>query len=509
MAPADQQSRIAELKSEPSVNEAWDVYCRHLYVSANFFKGSGRYELFAEGNLGKGDFNVYRMFVELALKLVKQGGRAAQFVPENLYNGANAAAIRRHLFERCRLHVLIGFENTGKVWFDIHTHAKFCLYCASRGGLTERFPAAFGIDTTDKLGAIRSGLPFDIPVGLVREFSPEALAVAEITHASDITIARKLYARFPKFGADIPGLARRDCAAELHMGNDRDDFSGGAEGLPVYEGRMVEAFDHRAKAYVSGRGRAAVWRELSFGSAEKAIRPQWRLAETQVPQKLGDRWRRYRIGFCNVASPTNRRAFVAALIPPRVVCGDSVPTVEVERGEPELILLLLGVMNSFAIDFVAKKKVALHMTFTIVDSLPLPRAYTGTCVEREITRRSLLLAATGPEMSPFWLRAAPLVGFNPHTSSPVENLAQRRHLRAELDVLIARDLYGLSKDEMAYLLDPSAILGPDCGFETFGALKRADEREFDGRFLTRDLILQAWDRLPTPTEQSDGATFVV
>ena len=36
------------------------------------------------------------MFVELVLSLVKGGGRAAQFAPENLYNGANAIAIRRH-----------------------------------------------------------------------------------------------------------------------------------------------------------------------------------------------------------------------------------------------------------------------------------------------------------------------------------------------------------------------------------------------------------------------------
>lgn len=500
LAPADQKARIAELREGPGIEEAWDAYCRQLYVSANFFKESGRYELFAEGNLGKGDFNVYRMFVELALRLVKQGGRAAQFVPENLYNGANAAAIRRHLFEHCRLHALVGFENTGKVWFEIDTRAKFCLYSASRGGSTERFPAAFGINTKDKLAALGSGLPFEIPVSLVHEFSPEALAVAEIAHASDITIARKLYARFHKFGASIDGLPRREYSAELHMGNNRDDFSAGADGLPLYEGRMVEAFDHRAKAYVSGRGRAAVWRELPFGSPEKAIRPQWRVAEADVPQKLGDRWRRYRIGFCNVASPTNQRAFVAALIPPDAICGDSVPTVEVERGEPRLVLLLLAVMNAFAIDFVTKKKVGLHLTFNVVDSLPLPRAYADTSLEREIARRSLLLAATGPEMSTFWFGAAPLVGLDPYTSRPVEDLAQRRHLRAELDVLIARDVYGLSKEEIAYLLDPAAILGPDCGFETFGALKRVDEREFDGQFLTRDLILDAWDRLERSSE---------
>ena len=59
---------------------------------------------------------------------------------------------------------------------------------------------------------------------------------------------------------------------------------------------------------------------------------------------------------------------------------------------------------------------------------------------------------------------------------------------------MARDLYGLTKDEMRYLLDPADILGPEAEFETFGALKRAEEREF-GHFLTRDLILETWDAL--------------
>jgi len=279
------------------------------------------------------------------------------------------------------------------------------------------------------------------------------------------------------------------------MGSDREDFTSSAEGLPIYEGRMVQAFDYRAKAWISGRGRAAVWRELPFNSPDKAISPQWRLAQDLIPQKLGDRWGRYRIGFCDIASPTNQRAFVAALIPPNVICGHSVPTIEIDDADPELTLLLLSVINAFAIDFVAKPKVSLHMSFTVVDSLPLPRAYSGTYTEREIARRALQLTATGPEMATFWRESAQRVGFHPLTDKPEEDPEKRRRLRAEVDVLVARDLYGLTRDEMRYVMDPSDILGPDCAFETFGALKRADEREFNDRYLTRDMILEAWDEL--------------
>ena len=378
MSPDDQKRRIEELKALPNVQKAWDDYCRHLYCAANFMKESGRYRLFAEGNLGKGDFNIYRMFVELALRGTRTGGRSAQFVPENLYNGANAAAIRHHLFENTNLSGLVAFENTRRVWFDIDTRQKFCLYISQPGGTTDSFGAAFGVNSTEKLAALSSGFPLNMPVSLIEEFSPDALAIAEVAHPSEIEVSKKIYARFPKFSSDGAGLAQREYMTELHMGNDREDFGNNPDGLPLYEGRMVDAFDHRAKGYVSGRGRASVWTDLTFGSASKMITPQWRVRDDALPDKVRERFNRVRIGFCDVASPTNQRALVACLIPPNVICGHKVPTIVFDPPDSNLDLFWLGVANSFAMDFLARKKVALTMSYTLMDSLPLPRVYSGS-----------------------------------------------------------------------------------------------------------------------------------
>jgi hypothetical protein len=65
---------------------------------------------------------------------------------------------------------------------------------------------------------------------------------------------------------------------------------------------------------------------------------------------------------------------------------------------------------------------------------------------------------------------------------------------------VARDFFGLTLGEMRYLLDPGDVLGPDCGFETFGALKRAEGRESGGAFTTRDQILEAWRTLRVPVD---------
>jgi len=143
--------------------------------------------------------------------------------------------------------------------------------------------------------------------------------------------------------------------------------------------------------------------------------------------------------------------------------------------------------------------VSLNITLTLMDSLPLPRSYGCSLVEQAIAARSLCLAATGPEMEPFWNDAAPLLGLDPTRDVSCEVPIDRDHLRAELDVLVARDLFGLTRDEMRYLLDPVDILGPDCGFETFGALKRSELRQY-AEFRTRQLILETWDSMPSPIE---------
>jgi hypothetical protein len=95
-------------------------------------------------------------------------------------------------------------------------------------------------------------------------------------------------------------------------------------------------------------------------------------------------------------------------------------------------------------------------------------------------------------MAPFFKTNVASICLSDSIAIPAEDRVDRERLRVELEVLVARDLIGLTIDEMRYLLDPTDILGSDCGFESFGALKRAECRDF-GEFRTRRLILEAWD----------------
>ncbi|MBW6475034.1 MAG: hypothetical protein K0B14_18045, partial [Anaerolineaceae bacterium] len=75
---------------------------------------------------------------------------------------------------------------------------------------------------------------------------------------------------------------------------------------------------------------------------------------------------------------------------------------------------------------------------------------------------------------------------------------RRAILRAELDAYYAK-LYGLSRDELRYILDPQDVYGPDFPGETFRVLKEKEIRKY-GEYRTRRLVLEAWDRLEASGE---------
>jgi len=492
----DGQKRIISgLLQDPAIAGRWDDYCRDLYATVHFIKQSGRYRLFAPGNLGKGDFNVYRMFVETALQLTREGGWAAQVVPEGLYNGANCMAIRKALFETCQLASVFGFENASEVWFrDVDTRMKFCAYSARLGGQTESFAAGFNIRSQEQLTNAAGGSCLRVPVRLVREFSPDALAVMELGNQRDIDIAAKMY-RWPAFGDETAGPPRRVYMAEIHMGNDRELFTEDASGVPLYEGRMVAQFDHRAKGYRCGRGRAAVWEDLPFSNPSKSIQPQWYIPREKIPNKCLDRIEQYRIGFCDVASPTNERTLVAAIIPTHVISGDKVPTITFPGNHADWALLAwLAIANSYAMDFLARKKVSLKMSYTVLDSLPFPRLASDDPRTRALVERSLRLTCTGPEMLPFWdsLADAGWVQDRVASGTPGELSDEARlQLRAEIDAIVARDVFELTRDELAYVLD------------TFPTQRRYQEDQY-GEFRSRRLILEAFDGLSLPVARREA-----
>lgn len=75
---------------------------------------------------------------------------------------------------------------------------------------------------------------------------------------------------------------------------------------------------------------------------------------------------------------------------------------------------------------------------------------------------------------------------------------RRADLRADLDAFYAR-AYGLTGDELRYILDPADVKGPDYPSKTFRVLKEKEIRQY-GEYRTQRLVLAAWDRMESNGE---------
>ena len=102
-------------------------------ASAFFVRGSGIYRLQANGHV-----NLYQLFVERTLSLVRPDGRLGLILPSGFAIDHGCASLRRALFDRTRVDTLHGFENRDGV-FPIHRGLKFLLTHQYRRGTTTQF----------------------------------------------------------------------------------------------------------------------------------------------------------------------------------------------------------------------------------------------------------------------------------------------------------------------------------------------------------------------------------
>jgi hypothetical protein len=293
----------------------------------------------------------------------------------------------------------------------------------------------------------------------------------------------------------------------IDLSNDSHLFKNApGEGLvPVYEGKFIWHFDHRFASYefkgvIKGKG----GRGLPETPLEKSQDPAWRITpqywipasevEARLRQHTQDGWL---LGFRNITSAKLERSAVFSLLP-RVGVGNSVPLMLTSIRQPELHLCLLGNLSALVFDFAVRQKIGgTNFNFFIVEQLPvLPPSFYRAADVVYVASRVSELVYTADDMQPLAdaLRAsASLIAATVPTKPYRWDEARRALLRAELDAWFAR-AYGLTRDELRYILDPADVHGPDFPGETFRVLKEKETAKF-GEYRTRRLVLEAWDRL--------------
>lgn len=204
---------------------------------------------------------------------------------------------------------------------------------------------------------------------------------------------------------------------------------------------------------------------------------------------IASRRPRWLLGWRDICRSTDERTVISTVIP-AVGVGNKYPLILSDRPIREIVALQAN-LSSLVFDFAARQKIGgITLNFFIAKQFPVlpPSAYIQADLDY-IVPRVLELIYTAHDLKPF----AEDLGFygEPFKFDP----DRRAILRAELDAYYAT-LYGLSRDELRYILDPADVMGADYPSETFRVLKNNDIKAY-GEYRTGRLVLEAWDRLHT------------
>ncbi len=268
----------------------------------------------------------------------------------------------------------------------------------------------------------------------------------------------------------------------------------GAEFLPLYEAKMIHQFDHRWAGYETGLGGSTDDPTGDKSNPDWEPSPRYWIDRTYVEARLEKRgWKRnWLMGWRDITNATAANSVIATVFP-RKASNHKLPLFFCE-GRAEIQHALLANLNSLVLDYTAKQKIAgTNLTYFFLKQFPIltPDFYTEPRLAF-ITPKVLELTYTSHSLAPF----ARDLG---HDGPPfVWNEDRRAQLRADLDAFYAR-AYGLTRDELRYILDPAEVNGPDYPSETFRVLKEKEIRQH-GEFRTRRLVLAAWDRMETSGE---------
>lgn len=208
-----------------------------------------------------------------------------------------------------------------------------------------------------------------------------------------------------------------------------------------------------------------------------------------VEDLLPDRCPHYLMGFRDICRSTDERTVIGSTIPFTAV-GNKYPLLFLPVAmDTRLKAALQGNLASLTLDYVARQKLGgTTLNFFIAKQLPVlpPDVYDAEALNY-IAPRVLELTYTSHDLAPFARDLGyegPPFGWDP----------ERRHrLRCELDACYAH-LYGLTRDELRYILDPAEVMGPDYPSVTFPGLKRKEMNEY-GEYRTQRRVLEAFDAL--------------
>ncbi|HET7619243.1 MAG TPA: N-6 DNA methylase [Vicinamibacterales bacterium] len=333
-----------------------------------FTRAGGCYRLQARGHA-----NLYQVFLERMLQLVRPGGRLGAILPGGLLSDAGAAPLRRALVDRCGIDALLVFDNRQRI-FPIHRSLRFVLLTATEGAPRAALPCRFdlhapaALDEVPDEGRVPDALT--LPLDFLKRAGGADLAIPDLRSPLDRDILGAIISNVPALSD--PAGWHVSFGRELNATDDRRHF--GADGLPVLEGKHLQPF------------------RVAPEAATQRIEPE------TAARLLGDRgsFTRPRLCYREVASATNQLTLIAAIVPAGTVTTHTVFCLK-QPLDPDAQSFLCGVLNSYVANYLVRLRVGTHVTAAIMAQLRVPRPPATSAISVRIAAAARLLAQADDE----------------------------------------------------------------------------------------------------------------
>lgn len=437
-AVAQRTKEIAQLKKlRPDLNAEYE---RDIEVAneARQVLASGPYP-----NIGAGDIDLYKAFAWRNWRLIRPNGTTALVLPRGAMSGSGTQTWRREILDLGSFeNVVFVVNNTGWLFENIHASTSIALAIIKK--------------TREKIQTAKWSGPFYS----MSEFIAGRNDLAEVN--VDELIGWSSTATFPYLldgsAAEIFRKMRESApfsstqgfefrpATELHATQDKSLFNtnlSSARGdLPILTGSSFNIWSPDfgpPYAFGSARTRQHALEKISNSSVQS--RSPFYGLQIHGPEDLP--MNKARIAFRDVTSPTNSRTMLCCLIPPENALIHPAPYLVRRSGDECDEAFLLGILSSRIFDWYTRRVVELHMTFELLERMPIPRPTKENRLRARVVEISGSLAAVDKRFSK-WAKAVGVpVG-------SVKTPAQQEELEIELDALVAH-LYGLSRKHVEHI----------------------------------------------------------
>lgn len=497
---AARKSMILALSIEdPPLFAAYQQARREADAENALVCSSGRFPLGASGRT-----NTYALFTELALHLVGGRGRCGIIVQTGIATDAPMEEFWRSLVDEGRIVSLFDLENKLGIFPGVHRSMKFCLLTL-RGrsvGISDSIKCGFFLHRIEQIRVPE--FTYSLSVQALAIVNPNTKQPPVCRSQRDLDLVIEVHKRHPILMPRDEGTylakswrALMSAGSSHHyrtfeqLGLDEEMLSktldvcvDGQRFLPLIEAKQIHQFD---PAFATYRGvseedrRAGNPRPVEFKERAQLKLPQPRFwaVDTVVEEMFSAKeWGKdWSIGTRDVTNTTNERTAIICVLP-RV--GLVQPLNGVLINSARDTLWIVGAINSFALDYVARQKTpGSHLNVTIFSQLPVPKFDSEHPLGSLILDLTLELTYVIPELLGF----AQDCGYN---GPPFKWNEDRRFLiRCELDAAFFH-LYGINRDDVAYIMD------------TFPIVKRRDEEKF-GEYRTKRMILEIYNAMAEAT----------